>query len=928
MSILRNRAAVGLSLAVAATGLYALPAAANPTGTGLVISEVYGAGGNSGATLSNDYIELYNPTDAAVNVGGMSVQYRSASGTTVGASNITALTNSIPAHGHYLVQEAAGTTVTDKPLPTAHVAGSIPLPRTSGQVLLVNGTAASTVGAGNLAGNPSLVDMVGYGGAGSYETAPTGTALTATTAATRTAAGADTDNNAADFAVAAPDPQNTGGGTQPPPPPTERSIAEIQGTDATSSPDVGNTDITRGVVTAAYPTGGFNGFYIQTPGTGGATDATPGASDALFVFGSAAAQKVTAGDYVEVTGKVSEFNGMTEMTAATAAAVTELTEAHDPVTAWSAAYPTTEAGREAHEGELLAPTDDFTVTNNYTTNQYAEIGLATGDTPLVAPTEQVDAQDTAGIAQATAGNAARAVTLDDGASTNFFSAANKDIPLPWLSPTNPVRVGSRVTLHRPVILDYRNDTWKFQPTQQVIGEGADVATFQNTRTAAPEPVGGTLHLATFNVLNYFNTTGVDYQAAGHTCSFYDDRAGNHDTVNDCGPTGPRGAAEADDLDRQQSKIVAAINGLGADVVSLEEIENSVALGETDRDDALKTLVKALNDNAGETRWAYAPSPDAADLPPTAEQDVIRTAFIYDPSTVSLVGASKVLVGSTAFSNAREPLAQAFKPKGTPDSRAFAVVVNHFKSKGSGVDDGTGQGNANPDRIAQAHAVIPFADDFAASRGTDKVILTGDYNSYSQEDPMQVLYEAGYTAINSDTANEYTYNFGGMEGSLDHVLANPAALKMVTGADVWNINSVESVAFEYSRYNYNATDFYAPNMYRASDHDPEIVGLAVDTSPAAAVVSVSSPGPIKCKKGTAPVGVTVSADGVTPTGQVELVVDGRTVDRAALSDGRAMLTVGPFASTGSKTFEVRYLGDDQVAPGSATGSVEVVKGNPK
>ena len=74
--------------------------------------------------------------------------------------------------------------------------------------------------------------------------------------------------------------------------------------------------------------------------------------------------------------------------------------------------------------------------------------------------------------------------------------------------------------------------------------------------------------------------------------------------------------------------------MDADIVSLEEIENSVALGETDRDDALSYLVDALNADAGGTRWAYAPSPAAADLPPVSQQDVIRTAFIYDPATVA------------------------------------------------------------------------------------------------------------------------------------------------------------------------------------------------------------------------------------------------------------------------------------------------------
>lgn len=89
--------------------------------------------------------------------------------------------------------------------------------------------------------------------------------------------------------------------------------------------------------------------------------------------------------------------------------------------------------------------------------------------------------------------------------------------------------------------------------------------------------------------------------------------------------------------------------------------------------------------------------------------------------------------------------------------------------------------------------------------------------------MQVLYDAGYTDLGSAMTDEATYLFGGLVGSLDHVLANDSALQRVTGADVWNINSVEPVALEYSRYHYNATDFYEVSPFRSSDHDPLVVG---------------------------------------------------------------------------------------------------------
>ncbi|CUR55722.1 5'-Nucleotidase domain-containing protein [metagenome] len=828
MSRLSHAALSSLSLALVSTALLATPAGAEPAGTDLVISEVYGAGGNAGAALTHDFIELYNPTTAAISVDGWSVQYRSATGT---SATLTNLSGVVPAGEHYLVRESGGTVGAG--LPTPDATGNITMSGTNGVVLLVsNTTGVSTVG--DLAGSAAVVDAVGYGSTPTtFEGANTGVALTATTSAARGPLGGDTDNNAADFSEAAPTPENSEVVVEPPAE-VDATIAEIQGTNTATSPLAGDIATTRGVVTAAYPTGGLNGFYLQTEGTGGTTDQTPGASDAVFVYGSAAVATVEIGDFVEVTGPVSEFAGTTELTPA-AADVVQLPGAPAPVTALATAYPTTEASREAHEGELLAPTDRFTVTNTFGINQYAEIGLATGSKPLIQPTDVVDAQDKAAVAAIAADNIARAVTLDDGASINFLSSANQGIALPWLSKANPIRVGAFATLHEPVILEFRNNVWNLQPTAQVTDQGTATASFSNTRldNVAPQSVGGNLRLATFNVLNYFNTTGTAFETAGGSCTFHEDRAGDPVTDDACTPDGPRGAAEDEDLARQQAKIVTAINGLGSDIVSLEEIENSVKLlGETDRDDALSSLVDALNTAAGSAVWDYAPSPSAADLPALAEQDVIRTAFIYKPASVDLVGASQVLVGASAFANAREPLAQAFKPAGTPASSAFSVIVNHFKSKGSGTPDPDGQGNANVDRVAQAKALSAFATSFAADRGTDAIFLTGDFNSYTEEDPLQVLYAAGYTNLESDTPGETSYSFSGLSGSLDHVLANPAAEAMVTGVDLWDINAGESVAFEYSRFNYNLSEFFdGADPFRASDHNPEIVGLDVPVGPA-------------------------------------------------------------------------------------------------
>ena len=84
----------------------------------VVISEVYGGGGNSGSTYKNDFVELYNPTSASVDLSGWSVQYASATGS---SWQVTNLTGTIGAHGFFLVGEAAGTGGTVS-LPTPDVA--------------------------------------------------------------------------------------------------------------------------------------------------------------------------------------------------------------------------------------------------------------------------------------------------------------------------------------------------------------------------------------------------------------------------------------------------------------------------------------------------------------------------------------------------------------------------------------------------------------------------------------------------------------------------------------------------------------------------------------------------------------------------------------------------------------------------------------
>ncbi|WP_091026051.1 ExeM/NucH family extracellular endonuclease [Nocardioides szechwanensis] len=665
------------------------------------------------------------------------------------------------------------------------------------------------------------------------------------------------------------------------------TIAEIQGAGGSSTMP-GDRVRTTGVVIGSYPGGsGLEGFYLQTPGA----DTTPGASDGIFVY-TASRATPAVGSSVQVTGLVEESFGLTRLVTSRASQLLTVADLGEVVPLDQLPGADCAEGecltgsaladaREDHESELFLPTAPFTVTDAYdgsvgnSSSMFGEFSLAANSVePLYVPLERAR-PGSARAADIAEYNAAHRVALDDGSNTNYSSSTG--LGYPWLTPTNTVRAGAAVSFVRPVVFDFRFGLWRLQPEQPIPAgnDGSDWVEFEQDRPAAPDDVlgaDGDLKIATFNMLNYFNTTGEQWAGsdgngvtvAPRRCTFYSDRASNRITNNDCVQDavdpltgldvdlpGPRGAATQVSFERQEDKILAAINTLDADIMSLEEIENSIKLydpaispgipADADRDDAIRRLVQELNaawlaGHVGETnRWAYVPSPRPEAQPTKTEQDAIRSGFIYDPNTVEAVGRSRILTNAPAMRNAREPLAQAFKPLGGGRADRFGVIVNHFKSKGGptapatvngdNVDTGDGAGSYNGDRKRQAAALVAFADQFAADQGIGPMFLTGDFNAYSMEDPVQVIKDAGYDDLHASNG-ETSYFFGGLAGSLDHVFANEEAHAMVTGQTVWPINANETVFYEYSRFNSNVTNLYNTSPFRSSDHNPEIVGIEV------------------------------------------------------------------------------------------------------
>lgn len=704
-------------------------------------------------------------------------------------------------------------------------------------------------------------------------------------------------------------------------------IPDIQAVGAgDDSAMVGATVTTVGVVTASYPAAEsglgatLDGYTIQTPGSGGAWDEGRANSEALFVYAGKNGQVPAPGTCVRVTGTVGEFpattatgnpQSLTQLSATGFAQVDGCeVVAPTPVTGVPA-----DGQAEPYESMLLAPQGTWTITDNYQTNQYGTLALTPGPEPLRAATDVVAPGQAARDYEAA--NAARVIALDDGTNTNLLKGAATEVPYAYLANGAPARVGYHVSFDGPVVLEPRHGSFVFQPTSMVAGHpDRSPVTITGQRPGAPT-VGGDTRVATFNVLNYFSDLGVD--EAG--CTGYPDRTGAFVTAKKCRV---RGAFSREAFANQQAKIVAAINALGADVVALEEIENPLAVGSgTDRDASLARLVEALNEAAGAGTWAYVPSPPI--IP--ADEDVIRVAFIYKPARVSPVGTS-VIHDDPAFTGlARQPLAQEFarvslERAATP---TFVVIANHFKSKGSvpegapagNADNGDGQGNANAIRVAQARALASFA-----ARYADKpTLLVGDFNSYSQEDPIKALEGAGWARVSG--AGPASYVYSGRSGSLDHVFANAAADPLLAGVTSWAVNAQESIAFEYSRAGMNAhLSVEADNPYRSSDHNPEIIGLTLlgaDPAPTPGVTPTPGMAPTP---GAAPTPGMAPTPASPPTRQPAIPAPSRAA-RPATASSRASGAPTPasarqrLARTGASAEAAIGIGILLAAAGAAT-----------
>ncbi|KWD51663.1 endonuclease [Burkholderia ubonensis] len=575
-------------------------------------------------------------------------------------------------------------------------------------------------------------------------------------------------------ATAAPVSATCGGSATP--------IAEIQGPGA-PSPLAGQNVSIEAVVTADFGgADGFGGFFVQQADAQRRNQ--PGVSEGLFVYAPKARAK--AGDLVHVTGKVEEKYGQTQLTLSGAIAVCANGQSVTPATL---ALPVDDVNAfAAYEGMLVRLPQKLNVTDNYELGRYGSVLLSNGRlrTPTsVVPPAQAQSQIDA--------NARNRLILDDG--SNKQNPASVPYPAPGLSAANTLRAGYTVS-NVEGVLEMRYGAWRVQPVPGAAAPAFDA--HANPRTAAPaRDRHANLRVASFNVLNYFNGNGLG--------------GGFDDPAN-------RGAKTYQEFLRQDAKIVSALKALDADVIGLMEVQNN-GYGELS---AVRQLAAKLG-----SHWRVV-DPGTARL----GGDAIAVALIYDSRKVEPVGRAATLA---IDDKNRQPLAQTFRRVG--GKHALTVVVNHLKSKNcpdatsDDLDQGDGQGCWNATRTRAAARLADWLAGTPTGASSQGVLLIGDFNSYTHEDPIRLLESRGYRNLVSRWigANAYSYVYNGEAGYLDHALASLPLAAHVKAVHEWHINADEPVALQYTLAYKSAEQqrtWYAPDAYRSSDHDPVLVDIAL------------------------------------------------------------------------------------------------------
>ncbi|MBT8086623.1 MAG: ExeM/NucH family extracellular endonuclease [Gammaproteobacteria bacterium] len=602
----------------------------------------------------------------------------------------------------------------------------------------------------------------------------------------------------------------SGGGSGAPssvpdtPTPSTVTIAEIQGS-GPASPLVDQAVSFSGVVTGDFQdndvddANNLGGFFVQQEDP----DANAETSDAVFVFdGDQAATDVSVGDRVSVSGRVSEYFGETQVVEPSVSVVGRGTIDAQAVSLPVAATVANSDGDlvadlERYEGMLLRFPQTLFATDLRELEEFGAVGLSEGGRLYQFTNEALP--DPAAYASHKASNAVRSLVLDDGGRSSNRSpnrylraGAGTDFSL---------RAGDTISELAGNLRYSRGSGGRGKQTWRLMPSGEPRFASANPRPGTTFP-DGNIRVASFNVLNFFSTLDTGQSRCGP------------EQNQSC-----RGADSIAEQQRQLAKIVTALNLIDADIAGLVELENNDS-------ESLETIVEALNAKRGQSDYDYVRTG-------AVHNDAIKTGFIFKTATIGLRGSYSLLDRGvdSRFNDARNRPALAQTFEALSNGAALTVVLNHLKSKGSSCEaDGDpnlddGQGNCNQTRNNAAVAISSWLADDPTGSGDPDFLVIGDLNAHRFEDPLITFENAGFTRLAADGSDAYSFVFDGQAGALDHALASASLVTQVVGTVEWHINADEPALLDYNLENgRDAALFDADSPFRASDHDPIVIGL--------------------------------------------------------------------------------------------------------
>ena len=494
-------------------------------------------------------------------------------------------------------------------------------------------------------------------------------------------------------------------------------------------------------------------------------DGNPNSSDGIFVY--TVTDNVTIGDKIQLTATVSENSGRTQLNSP--ANMTVISK-NNPLPVVKIVYDIYNWDLEEYEGMLVEFNQTLWVNNNSRLEAYGELELGVKRKP--SPTNLAFPGSSAYQAMVSE-NSLQPLYMDDARASNYVS------PIVLADANGTRRTGERVTNFQAIV-DYSSGKFVIYPVQ------FPVPFYGNPRKATPDEAGNyNLKVCAFNLEYYLTQSfGTGY--------------------------GPNDQVEAN---KQHTKIVEALKAIDADIYGLIEIEQGQA--------ALAKLANALNNIAGGSKYNYVNDGG------TASGSYTKVGYLYRSDRVSPYSG---LVNINSPSPANRKKLQAFQLN--ENNERFIFSLNHLKAKsgcptsGEDADQRDGQSCFNATRVKEANAIISSININKSSKYNDEdVLVMGDMNAYAFEDPIQAFVKAGYKDMHRELHGDsaYSYVYRGEAGYLDHALATPSLAKQITFVSAFHINADEPAMFEYSGSNYQG------NMYRCSDHDPVVVGIALSGS---------------------------------------------------------------------------------------------------